>query len=141
VPNASLMVVENAERFGLAQLHQLRGRVGRGEYRSYCILFNEGKTDVARERMMIMSKTSDGFVISEKDLELRGPGDFFGTRQHGIPELKIANLYKDVELLKKAQDAAERIIKTDGRLESKENQALKKAVMAKFQAYENLSMN
>ncbi len=142
VPNASLMVVENAERFGLAQLHQLRGRVGRGEYSSYCILFNEGKTDVSRERMLILSKTSDGFVISEKDLELRGPGDFFGTRQHGIPELKIANLYKDVEILKKAQKAAEKIITSDRKLEGKENQALNRAVKVKFSAVaENLSMN
>jgi len=125
VPNASIMVVENAERFGLAQLHQLRGRVGRGGHQSYCILFNEGKTEVCRERMKIMQKTNDGFLISEKDLELRGPGEFFGTRQHGIPELKIANLYRDIDILKKAQEAALKLIGEDKNLEKEENSGLK----------------
>lgn len=106
VPNATVMVVENAERFGLAQLHQLRGRVGRGDAQAYCILFNEAKSSIAIERMKVMQETNDGFIISEKDLELRGPGDFFGTRQHGLPDLKIANLYKDMEILKVAQEAA-----------------------------------
>ncbi|MFR1517969.1 MAG: ATP-dependent DNA helicase RecG [Clostridia bacterium] len=102
VPNASLMVVENAERFGLAQLHQLRGRVGRGAYQSYCVLFSDKIT----ERMKIMESVSDGFLLSEKDLELRGPGDFFGVEQHGLPPFKIANLYQDAELLKLAGEAA-----------------------------------
>ncbi len=142
VPNASLMVVENAERFGLAQLHQLRGRVGRGEYQSYCILFNESKSEVAGERMKVMEKTSDGFVISEKDLELRGPGDFFGTRQHGIPELKIANLYKDMEILKKAQEAALKLIEQDRFLNSPENLLIGCALKEKFSgAARTLSMN
>ena len=132
VPNASLMVVENAERFGLAQLHQLRGRVGRGEHQSYCVLFNESRSEIARERMKVMEKTSDGFVISEKDLELRGPGDFFGTRQHGIPELKIANLYKDMEILKRAQEAALRLTKEDKLLNSPDNRLLKAAVKERF---------
>jgi ATP-dependent DNA helicase RecG len=132
VPNASLMVVENAERFGLAQLHQLRGRVGRGQYQSYCILFNESRSEVARERMKVMESTSDGFIISEKDLELRGPGDFFGTRQHGIPELKIANLYRDMEMLKKAQEAALKLTAQDKLLKSRENQLLGLAVKEKF---------
>ncbi|MEI6132681.1 MAG: ATP-dependent DNA helicase RecG [Bacillota bacterium] len=103
VPNATIMMIENAERFGLAQLHQLRGRVGRGEHESWCILCNYSESAIARERMKVMEASNDGFVISEKDLELRGPGEFFGTRQHGIPELKIANLYRDVDVLKQAQ--------------------------------------
>lgn len=113
VPNATLMVIENSERFGLAQLHQLRGRVGRGAEQSYCVLFNQSKTKVSKERMKIMTETNDGFVISEKDLEIRGPGEFFGTRQHGIPELKIANLYKDMDILKLAQESAKEIIEAD----------------------------
>ncbi|MGI6669179.1 MAG: ATP-dependent DNA helicase RecG [Acetivibrionales bacterium] len=142
VPNATLMVVENAERFGLAQLHQLRGRVGRGEHQSYCILFSDSKSEIARERMKVMVKTTDGFEISEKDLELRGPGDFFGTRQHGIPEMKIANLYKDVEILKKAQEAALKILKTDRTLEKPENIRLGQAVKEKFaSAAQSFSMN
>ena len=95
VPNSSIMVVQNAERFGLAQLHQLRGRVGRGEYQSYCILKYQGDSPIIKERMKVISSTNDGFVISEKDLELRGSGEFFGTRQHGIPEFKIANLFEE----------------------------------------------
>ncbi len=113
VPNATLMVIENAERFGLAQLHQLRGRVGRGAEQSYCVLFNQSKSQVSRERMKIMSTSNDGFVISEKDLEIRGPGDFFGTKQHGLPELKIANLYKDIEVLKLAQESAKDLLNKD----------------------------
>jgi len=114
VPNANLMVIENAERFGLSQLHQLRGRVGRGKYKSYCILFNQSKSDVSRQRMEIMTSTNNGFLISEKDLELRGPGDVFGVRQHGLPELKIANLYRDISILKDVQKAVKHII--DGNL-------------------------
>ena len=121
VPNATVIVVENSERFGLSQLHQLRGRVGRGDEESFCILFNEGKGPVAKERMRVMEKTNDGFVISEKDLELRGPGEFFGTRQHGLPELRIANLYKDMEILKIAQEAAVNLINEDPKLENDEN--------------------
>ena len=142
VPNAALMVIENAERFGLSQLHQLRGRVGRSGYQSYCILFNDSKSELARERMKVMTETTDGFVISEKDLELRGPGDFFGTRQHGIPELKIANLYKDMEVLKKAQEAAEILIRDDRLLEAEENRLLGQAVSEKFSGVMNtISMN
>ncbi|SHJ32234.1 ATP-dependent DNA helicase RecG [Thermoclostridium caenicola] len=110
VPNANIMVIENAERFGLAQLHQLRGRVGRGPYQSYCILFNQGKSHISRQRMEILAKSNDGFVISEKDLELRGPGDIFGVRQHGLPEFRIANLYRDMEVLKDVQKAAQYIM-------------------------------
>lgn len=106
VPNANLMLVMNAERFGLAQLHQLRGRVGRGEYKSFCIMINNSLSKVSRERMRIMQSTNDGFKISEKDLQLRGPGEFFGTRQHGLPELRIADLIRDIEILKSAQKDA-----------------------------------
>lgn len=113
VPNATLMVIENAERFGLAQLHQLRGRVGRGGTQSYCVLFNQSNSKVSKERMKIMSQSNDGFVISEKDLEIRGPGEFFGTKQHGLPELKIANLYKDLEILKLAQESAKELAMDD----------------------------
>lgn len=117
VSNANIMVIYNAERFGLAQLHQLRGRVGRGEYQSYCILMNEAKSKVSQERMRIMQKTNDGFKISEKDLELRGPGEFFGTRQHGLPDLKIANLFTDIKILKIAQKEAVKILDIDPYLE------------------------
>lgn len=126
VPNATIMLIENAERFGLAQLHQLRGRVGRGAQQSYCILVCDSKNEVARERMNVMKKSSDGFVISEMDLKLRGPGDFFGTKQHGLPELKIANLYKDVQILKEAQQAAEKLNLIDADLEKEEHYLLKK---------------
>jgi len=110
VPNANIMVIENAERFGLAQLHQLRGRVGRGSHQSYCILFNQSKSEISKQRMEIMVKSNDGFEISEKDLELRGPGDVFGVRQHGLPEFKIANLYRDMEILKEVQSVVRKII-------------------------------
>ncbi|MCF6461033.1 ATP-dependent DNA helicase RecG [Clostridium sp. Cult3] len=113
VPNANIMVIYNAERFGLAQLHQLRGRVGRGEYQSYCILINGSNSKISRERMRILQKSSDGFYISEKDLELRGPGEFFGTKQHGLPDLKIANLFTDMNVLKLAQKKADEILDID----------------------------
>ena len=132
VPNASIMVVENAERFGLAQLHQLRGRVGRGEYQSYCILKYEGNGETTRQRMKVMCDTNDGFVISEKDLELRGSGDFFGTEQHGLPEFKIANLFEDIGILKKVQKIAIEIMENDPKLEKPENKKLNKLVKDKF---------
>ena len=132
VPNASIMVVENAERFGLAQLHQLRGRVGRGEYKSYCVLKYEGKGKTTKERMKVMCQTNDGFIISEKDLELRGSGDFFGTAQHGIPELKIANLFEDMKELKVVQELAMQIINEDPNLEQEKNIRLRKLVKNKF---------
>ena len=132
VPNANIMVIENAERFGLATLHQLRGRVGRGKYKSYCILKYKGKSDVIKQRMEIMTKTNDGFVVSEKDLELRGSGEFFGTKQHGIPEFKIANLFEDIETLKSVQSVAIKIIEEDSKLENEKNARLKKQVDNKF---------
>ena len=132
VPNASIMVVENAERFGLAQLHQLRGRVGRGEYQSYCILKYQGTSDVVRQRMKTMQDTNDGFVIAEKDLELRGSGEFFGTKQHGLPEFKIANLFEDMPMLKLVQSLAIKIEQEDPKLELSKNEKLKKLVDKKF---------
>ncbi len=132
VPNASIMIVENAERFGLAQLHQLRGRVGRGEYQSYCILKYQGKSDVIRQRMQIMQETNDGFVIAGKDLELRGSGEFFGTRQHGLPEFKIANLFEDMPMLKNVQSLAIKIEQEDPKLELEKNKRLNKLIEKKF---------
>lgn len=132
VPNSNIMVVENAERFGLAQLHQLRGRVGRGEYKSYCVLKYEGKSDTTRKRMQVMTQTNDGFIISEKDLELRGAGDFFGTMQHGLPEFKIANLFEDVDTLKQVQSIATKILEKDPKLEKEENQKLKYLIGDKY---------
>ncbi|MDQ2085029.1 ATP-dependent DNA helicase RecG [Herbivorax sp. ANBcel31] len=142
VANAAVMVVENSERFGMSQLHQLRGRVGRSIHKSYCILYNEGKGKVAKERMKVMEKNRDGFVISQKDLELRGPGEFFGTRQHGIPQLKIANLYNDMDVLKKAQDTAINIIDKDRNLSTKEHLLLKNKIKKEFKEKINiLSLN
>ena len=132
VPNASIMVVENAERFGLAQLHQLRGRVGRGEYQSYCILKYEGNGENTRQRMKVMCDTNDGFIISEKDLELRGSGDFFGTEQHGLPEFKIANLFEDIGILKKVQKLAIDIMDDDPLLEKEKNKKLNYLIKDKF---------
>ena len=132
VPNANIMVVENAERFGLAQLHQLRGRVGRGEYKSYCVLKYETKGVNTKERMKVMCDTNDGFIISEKDLELRGSGDFFGTEQHGLPEFKIANLFEDIKQLKIAQAEAINIINEDRNFDLEKNILLKKQIEEKF---------
>ncbi len=125
VPNASVMLIENAERFGLAQLHQLRGRVGRGSEKSYCILVSDSKAKVARERLKIMTKCEDGFLLSEKDLQLRGPGEFFGIRQHGLPELKIADLSRDLPILKEAQKAAAQLLAHDGELREEEHGLLR----------------
>jgi len=128
VPNATLMIVENADRFGLSQLHQLRGRVGRGQHKSYCILFEGGGGEVARERLKILTETTDGFKIAEEDLRLRGPGDFFGSRQHGLPGLRIASLATDMAALSLAQKAAHDLLEKDPELKLPEHQVLKNAV-------------
>ncbi len=132
VPNSSIMIIENAERFGLAQLHQLRGRVGRGQYQSYCILKYNSNSDVVRQRMKIMQETNDGFIIAQKDLELRGSGEFFGTKQHGLPEFKIANLFEDMNILKQVQSVALKIETEDPELNEEKNAKLKKIVQERF---------
>jgi len=115
VPNASVMVVEHAERFGLSQLHQLRGRVGRGQWESHCILLYQSPwTDDARERLKAMSSTTDGFAIAERDLELRGPGDFFGTRQSGLPRLRTGDLVRDRDIMEAAHHDARTLVEEGG---------------------------
>ncbi len=130
VPNAALMVIENADRFGLSQLHQLRGRVGRGQHKSWCILVSDAKGEEARARLSAMVHISDGFKIAEEDLRMRGPGDFFGSRQHGLPELHIADLGADMDVLRRAKDAAERLLKADPGLRKIENAGLRRRAEA-----------
>ena len=124
VPNAALMVVENADRFGLSQLHQLRGRVGRGKHQSYCVLMTSTHSAESRERLRVLAKTADGFRIAEEDLKLRGPGDFFGQRQHGLPQLGIADLAADMRVLKEAQQAAQALLEADPGLSRREHAPL-----------------
>lgn len=125
VPNAALMVIENADRFGLSQLHQLRGRVGRGEHKSYCVLFAGSDGAVARERLKAMTETNDGFKIAEEDLQIRGPGDFFGSRQHGLPEMRIASIASDMNILAQAQSEAEAVLAVDPEFSLPENARLR----------------
>lgn len=125
VPNATVMMVENAERFGLAQLHQLRGRVGRGKHQSYCIFMTSSKTKDTEERLSILNKTNDGFKIASEDLKLRGPGDLFGIRQSGILEFKLGDVFQDAKVLQKASEAAEKLLRDDPKLEKTEHQNLK----------------
>lgn len=132
VPNAAVMVIENAERFGLSQLHQLRGRVGRGSFESTCILITDNTSDECVKRMKIMSSTADGFRISEEDLKMRGPGDFFGNAQHGLPPLKIADIACNMELMNRAQNCARELLAEDPMLEKPQNRALKMDVMRLF---------
>lgn len=131
-PNASLMIIENADRFGLSQLHQLRGRIGRGPYRSVCILKSDNIEGLAQKRLMTLCATTDGFAIAQKDLELRGPGDFFGTRQHGIPELRVANLYRDTDVLVRVGLALDRIFLADPMLETPSSKVLIPAFLQRF---------
>ena len=118
VPNASVMIIENADRFGLAQLHQLRGRVGRGAEQSYCYLVSELKSQATQERLEILTQTNDGFVVAEKDLEIRGPGEFLGYRQSGLPDLVLADLVKDAKILEEARNAAIDIMRNDPELKA-----------------------
>ena len=132
VPNAALMIVENAERFGLSQLHQLRGRVGRGGFKSWCILVSDNKSEDVKARLSIMSRTNNGFEISEEDLRLRGPGDFFGSRQHGLPEMHVADLGADTQVLKKAQEEAKALLEADPALALPEHAALRGRIAELF---------
>ncbi len=135
VPNATIMVIENAERFGLSTLHQLRGRVGRGNKKSYCVLVSDAKGETARERLMTMKKYSDGFKIADTDLKLRGPGDFFGSCQHGLPELKIADMVEDMDTLQNAQECAKSILRNDFSLSN--HPALKNQMNKMFEKIKN----
>ena len=138
VPNATVMIIENAERFGLSQLHQLRGRIGRGDKESTCVLLSDAQNEEALERFDVLCDTNDGFQIAQKDLELRGPGDFFGNRQHGLPDMHIANLMTDTRILYEAQERAKEICNCDPGLEKEENALLKKEVERLFN---NISLN
>ena len=140
VPNATLMVIENAERFGLSQLHQLRGRVGRGGAQSYCVLVSGTRQEETKKRLEALCRTTDGFQIAEQDLALRGPGDFFGSRQHGLPLLKVASLQMDLETLQAAQQAAAAVIRGAESLDAPELAPLKARVQALFTSQE-VSLN
>jgi ATP-dependent DNA helicase RecG len=132
VPNATVMMIENADRFGLSQLHQLRGRVGRGADLSHCLLIADPPTEDAEERLRAMTKTGDGFEIAEMDLRLRGPGDFFGLRQHGLPPLKLADITKEIELLQTAREDALALLDTDPSLKSPPHQILREELLRRF---------
>ena len=140
VPNANLILVENADRFGLSQLHQLRGRVGRGKWQSYCILLTANRNPDTRARLKVLTQTTDGFRISEEDLKLRGPGDFFGKRQHGLPQLRMADLAGDTRVLREAQDAAKQLLASDPELEQPEHRPVLERVQALFDRHGD-SMN
>ncbi|MDY4060588.1 MAG: ATP-dependent DNA helicase RecG [Anaerovoracaceae bacterium] len=128
VPNATVMVIENSERFGLAQLHQLRGRVGRGNFQSYCFLILNSESEISNQRAEIMEKTSDGFIIAEEDLKLRGPGDILGTRQHGLPNLRFAHLTKHVDVMQNSLMIAKDILEDDPTLNKSKNRQLKERI-------------
>ena len=133
VPNANTMIVENADLFGLSQLHQLRGRVGRGSAKSYCILLSDTQNDESKQRLKVMTQTNDGFKISEEDLRLRGPGDFFGQRQHGLPAMKIADLSCDMRLLDEAQSAAKALLAEDPALTAVAHRSLRQRIGELFE--------
>jgi ATP-dependent DNA helicase RecG len=129
VPNATMMLIENAERFGLAQLHQLRGRIGRGEHKSYCILLGSNQANEASAKLAVLERTTNGFEVAEADWELRGPGDVLGTAQSGLPALKIGDLKRDADLMRRARAAAMSIFDTDPRLELPENQRFRRLIV------------
>jgi ATP-dependent DNA helicase RecG len=139
IPNATVMAVEHAERFGLAQLHQLRGRVGRDRYRSYCYLMVSGRvTDEARRRLAVMERTNDGFKIAEEDLAIRGPGEFFGKRQSGMPDLIMANIIRDLRILEAARKEAFMRIEQDPRLEKPDNRSLVSEIQRRYKGRSGL---
>ena len=140
IPNATCMIIESAERFGLSQLHQLRGRIGRGKLQSFCILISDAQTQEAKERLSAMVATSDGFRISEEDLKIRGPGEFFGSRQHGLAELKIANPLIQMQLLKGARQEAIKLLGQDPRMQERAHQLLKEKLLQRFPEYEKLML-
>ena len=133
VPNASLIIIENADRYGLSQLHQLRGRVGRGKHQSWCVLVSDNRSPDTRARLKVLTQTNDGFKIAEEDLKLRGPGDFFGERQHGLPALRVADLETDTRVLKEAQDAAAELLATDPALTRSEHRPMLEKVRRLFE--------
>jgi ATP-dependent DNA helicase RecG len=129
VPNATIMLIENAERFGLAQLHQLRGRIGRGEHKSYCILLSEEKSPETAAKLAVLEKTSDGFDVAEADWDMRGPGDLLGTAQSGLPALKLGDLRRDALIMKKARVAAMAILEVDPKLNRPDNQRFRRLIV------------
>ena len=140
VPNACVMIIENAERFGLAQLHQLRGRVGRGSEQSYCFLVTDPKSELGKERAKVIEETGDGFIIAEKDLQMRGPGDFFGTRQHGLPALGMADLVKHIGILNGLRPAVKEMLQADPHLRRPENALVAQGVEKLFGSFDNLGI-
>lgn len=141
VPNAAVMMIENAERFGLSQLHQLRGRIGRGQFKSTCVLVSGAQNEDSRKRLDVMCRTTDGFVIAEEDLKQRGPGDFLGSRQHGLPEMRLANIVNDTKILYAAQKQAEDILFADPELTLPEHRKLRQAVEKMFGRFGDVGIN
>jgi ATP-dependent DNA helicase RecG len=129
VPNATIMLIENAERFGLAQLHQLRGRIGRGEHKSYCILLSAEKSEETVAKLAVLENTSDGFEVAEADWSMRGPGDLLGTAQSGLPALKLGDLKKDAQIMRRARAAATLIMENDPELKTRENQRFRRLIV------------
>ena len=140
VPNASVMLIENAERFGLAQMHQLRGRVGRGPYESYCLICSGEESEISKERVKTLCDTNNGFIIAEKDLEIRGPGEFFGYRQHGLPQLVIADPVRHAEVAEKAGVQAKKLLDEDPSLSREENRSFCEIIKKRYMNLDNLTI-
>ena len=140
IPNATCMIIESAQRFGLSQLHQLRGRIGRGKFQSFCILISDGQSQEAKARLAAMVASSDGFRIAEEDLKIRGPGEFFGSRQHGLTELKIGDPLTQMQLLKVARQEAIKLLAEDPRMQERQHQLLKEKLLKRFPEYEKLML-